>query len=60
MYEWLPHNKPVVGKCGAVNRSDGLHSMLRGKLNRLARRTKGCAKSVETQINLLALCLSIS
>ena len=29
--------------------------MLRGRLNRLARRTKGCAKSVETLLNLLAL-----
>ena len=29
--------------------------MLRGNLNRLARRTKGCAKSVEMMVNLLAL-----
>ena len=29
--------------------------MLRGKLSRLARRTKGCAKSVEMPVNLLAL-----
>ena len=28
--------------------------MLRGRLNRLVRRTKGCAKSVETLVNLLA------
>ena len=29
--------------------------MLRSKLNRLARRTKGCAKSVDMLVNLLAL-----
>ena len=28
--------------------------MLRGRLNRLARRTKECAKSVDMQVNLLA------
>ena len=55
MYGALPINKHVVGKCVAVNRNDGLHSMLCGKLNRLARRTKGCAKSVEMPVNLLAL-----
>ena len=48
-------NKHVVGKCGAVNWNEGLHSMLRGKLNRLARRTNGCAKSVDMLVNLLAL-----
>ena len=30
---------------GAVNMNDGLHSALRGKLNRLMRRTKGCSKT---------------
>ena len=29
--------------------------MRRGKLSGLAHRTKGCAKSVEMQVNLLAL-----
>ena len=53
--EPLPVNKHVVGKYGAVNRNEGLRSMLRGKLNRLARRTKGCAKSIEMLVNLLAL-----
>ena len=54
VYEWLPRNKHAVGKCGAVNWNEGLHSMLHGKLNRLARRTKGYAKSVEMLVNLLA------
>ena len=53
--KWLPHNKHVVGKGGAVNWNEGLHSMLRGKLNRLVRRTKGCAKNIEMLVNLLAL-----
>ena len=51
----LPVSKHVIGKYGAVNRNEGLRSMLRGNLNRLARRTKGCAKSVEMMVNLLAL-----
>ena len=55
VYGTLPVNKHAVGKCGAVNWTEGLHSMLRGKLNRLLRRTKGCAKSVEMPVNLLAL-----
>ena len=44
-YGCLPVNKRKVGKGGAVNRNDGLHSALRGKLNRLVRRTKGCSKT---------------
>ncbi len=55
VYGALPVNKHVVGKYGAVNWCEGLHSMLRGKLNRLVRRTKGCAKSVDMLVNLLAL-----
>ena len=51
VYGTLPVNKHVVVKYGAVNRNDGLHS----KLNRLVRRTKGCAKSIEMLVNLLAL-----
>ena len=55
MYGCLPVNKRKVGKGGAVNKNDGWRSMLRGNLNRLARRTKGCAKSVEMLANPLAL-----
>ena len=55
VYGALPVNKHAVGKHGALNWNEGLHSMLRGKLNRLARRTKGCAKSVDMLVNLLAL-----
>ena len=55
VYGDLPGNKHVVGKYGAVNRNDGLHSMLRGRLNRLVRRAKGYAKSMEMLVNLLAL-----
>ena len=51
----LPVSKHVVGKYGAVNWNEGLHSMPRGKLNRLAHRAKGCAKSVAMPVNLLAL-----
>ena len=45
----------MIGKGGAVNRNEGLHSKLRSKLNRLARRTKGYAKSVEMLKRLLAI-----
>ena len=57
VYGTLPIKKHVhvVGKYGAVNRNGGLHSMLSGKLNRLVRWTKGCAKSVDMSVNLLAL-----
>ena len=55
VYEWLPHNKHVVGKGGTANWREGLHSMLRGKLNRLVRRTKGYTKNVEMLVKLLAL-----
>ena len=44
-YDCLPVNKRRVGKGGAVNRNEGLHSALRGKLNGLVRRTKGYFKT---------------
>ena len=55
MHGMLPRNKHVVGKGGAVNWREGLHSMLRGRLNGLARRAKRRAKSIETSVNLIAL-----
>ncbi len=40
---WLPPERHTVGRGGAVNRavnrSEGLHSLWRGRLNRLMRRT---------------------
>ena len=44
-YGCLPVNKRKVGKGGAVNRNERLHSVLCGKLNRLVRRTKGYTKT---------------
>ena len=52
---WLPPERHVVGKGGAVNWNEGLHSVWRGKLNRLMRRTKGYTKSVEMLVYSLAL-----
>ena len=46
VYGWLPSDRHVVGKGGEVNRNEGLHSVLRDKLNRLHRKTKGYSKSV--------------
>ena len=53
--KWLPRNRHFVGKGGAVNWCEGLHSVLRSKLNRLARKTKGYSKSVEMLELSLAL-----
>ena len=55
VYEWLPRDRHVVGKGGAVNWNEGLHSKLRSKLNRLVRRTKGYTKSVDMLNHLLAI-----
>ena len=44
---WFPPRRHVVGKGSAVNWNEGLHSVWRGKLNRLMRRTKGYTRSVE-------------
>ena len=55
VYEWLPRDRHVIGKGGAVNWNEGLHSKLRSKLNRLVRRTKGYTKSVEMLKHLLAI-----
>ena len=52
---WLPPNRHVVGKGSAVNWNEGLHSVWRGKLNRLMRRTKGYTKSVAMLVYSLAL-----
>ena len=49
---WLPADRHRVGKGGAVNWNEepapglnrGLHSFLRGKLNRLGRKPKGYSK----------------
>ena len=52
---WFPPERHVVGKGGAVNWNEGLHSVWRGKLNRLMRRTKGYTKKVEMLVYSLAL-----
>ena len=41
---WLPPERHRAGKGGPVNRNEGLHSRLRGKLKRLMRQTKGYSK----------------
>ena len=54
MYEWSPRDRHVIGKGGAVNWNEGLHSKLRSKLNRLAMRTKKWMRA------RLALCATAS
>ena len=55
VYRWLPSARHVAGKGSEVNRNEGLHSVLRGKLNRLVRRTKGYSKSVDGLVGSLAM-----
>ena len=55
VYNWLPYNRHEVDKFGKVNRNEGKHSILRDRLKRLARRTKGYSKSREMLIASLAL-----
>ena len=52
---WFPPQRHVVGKGSAVNWNEGLHSVWRGKLHRLMRRTKGYTKSVAMLVYSLAL-----
>ena len=54
-YGLLDPDSHVVGKGSEVNRNEGLHSVLRGKLNRLVRSTKGYSKSVEMLVGSLAM-----
>lgn len=46
VYNWLPRRRHKIGKGGLVNRNEGIHSVLRDRLYRLHRRTKGYTKSV--------------
>ena len=55
VYNWLPANRHEARKGREVNRNEGLHSVLRGKLNRLVRKTKGYTKVKEMLIGSLAL-----
>ena len=55
VYDWLPRNRHVVGKGGETNRNEGMHSVLRSKLNRLIRRTKGYTKSEDILRGSVAL-----
>ena len=52
---WLPPDRHVVEKGGAVNWNEGWHSWLRSQLNRLARDTKGYTKSAPMLAYSLAL-----
>ena len=55
VYNWLPPDRHEPRKGRAANRNEGLHSVLRSKLNRLVRRTKGYTKRKEMLIGSLAL-----
>ena len=55
VYDWLPANRHVVGKGREANRNEGKHSVLRDKLNRLIRKTKGYSKSEEVLRDSVAL-----
>ena len=57
VYGWLAADRHEVGKGGAVNWNEGLHSWCRGNLNRLHRRTRGYTKSVGMLACSLAMAL---
>ncbi len=57
---WLPPARHRAGRGGPVNWNEGLHSRLRGKLNRLIRQTKGYSKSAAMLAGSVALvCLRL-
>ena len=55
VYNWLPRDRHEGRKGREANWNEGLHSVLRGKLNRLIRRTKGYSKKQEMLTGSLAL-----
>jgi|TARA_B100000315_G_scaffold222828_1_gene227157 IS1 family transposase len=49
-----------VGKGGKVNRNEGIHSILRDRLYRLHRRTKGYNKSLwMLRASIAMICLNL-
>lgn len=52
---WFPAERLVVGKSGVVNWNEGLHSVMRDKLNRLIRQIKGYSKSSSILSDSIAL-----
>ena len=60
VYGWLPQNRHVPGKGGAVNWNEGLPSRGRDQRKRLQWQTKGYTKSLAMLRNSLALvCLRL-
>lgn len=60
VYGWFPRHQHIRGKFGKGNRNEGVHSILRDRLYRLARRTKGYTKSLEMLRGSIALvCLQL-
>ena len=55
VYRALPPARHVVGQGSAVHRNEGLHAVLRLKLHRLVRRTKGYSQSAEMLEGLRSL-----
>ena len=55
VYGCYPVNTRRIVKSVAVNRNEGLHFVLRGKLNRLVRLTKGYSKTDGMQTLSIAL-----
>ncbi len=60
VYQWLPRSHHKVGKGGKVNRNEGIHSILRDRLYRLHRRTKGYNKSLwMLRASIAMICLNL-
>ena len=57
VYEWIPTDRHVVRKYGAVNRNEGIHSLLRDKciaLKRLRRFLIGSVLNLSLYVSIIA------
>ena len=58
VYNFLPFNRHNISKYGKVNWNEGRHSVLRDRLKRLSRKTKGYSKSkLMLKASLALVCL---
>ena len=58
VYNFLPFNRHSISKYGKVNWNEGKHSVLRDRLKRLCRKTKGYSKSkLMLKASLALVCL---
>jgi len=57
---WLNKKQHKISKFGKTNRNEGLHSILRDRLKRLQRKTKGYSKNKNALRYALAIVFSFT